>query len=54
MFVFEVLEIARRTAWAVFRIEWEVIAKIIYPSGSYQAVTLQSITADDGEDELED
>jgi len=28
MFVFEVLEIARRTAWAVFRIEWEVVVKV--------------------------
>lgn len=27
MFFFEVIEVFRRTVWAVFRIEWEVIAK---------------------------
>lgn len=27
MFFFEAIEIARRTVWAIFRIEWEVVAK---------------------------
>ena len=27
MFCIEVLEIARRTVWAVFRIEWELVHK---------------------------
>jgi len=33
MFFFEVVELARRTVWAVFRIEWEVIVKVHLPSG---------------------
>ena len=28
MFFFEVVEVVRRTVWAVFRIEWEVICKV--------------------------
>eukprot|EP00965_Chrysotila_dentata_P115163 3807359-Pleurochrysis_carterae.AAC.1 len=28
MFFFEVIEVFRRTVWAVFRIEWEVIVKV--------------------------
>jgi len=37
MFVFEVLEIARRTAWAVFRIEWEVVVKV-YSQNAARAI----------------
>ena len=32
MFFFEVIEIFRRTVWAVFRIEWEVVTKIYWPA----------------------
>jgi len=29
MLFFELIEILRRTVWAVFRIEWEVIVKVL-------------------------
>lgn len=34
MFFFEVIEISRRTMWAVFRIEWEVVVKVYHASYS--------------------
>jgi len=30
MFFFEVVEMLRRTVWAVFRVEWEMVAKIYF------------------------
>ena len=45
MFFFEAVEILRRTVWAIFRIEWEVVVKVY--SSSYGAVPLQSATSDD-------
>ena len=30
MLFFEVVEIFRRTVWAIFRIEWEVVTKVVY------------------------
>ena len=30
MFFFECIEILRRTVWAVFRIEWEVVVKLFH------------------------
>jgi len=42
MLFFELVEILRRTVWAVFRIEWEVIAKVIYPSGTYKPVNMNT------------
>ena len=53
MLFFEAVEIVRRTVWAVFRIEWEVVAKVIYPAGSYVAVGMTSATADEDDDEDE-
>ena len=29
MLFFEVVEIFRRTVWAIFRIEWEVVTKVV-------------------------
>ena len=51
MLFFESVEILRRTVWAIFRIEWEVVAKVLYPSGQYQALTERE---EDEEDEDED
>jgi len=31
MFFFEAIELLRRTVWAVFRIEWEVVVKVYWP-----------------------
>jgi len=53
MLFFECVEILRRTVWAVFRIEWEVIAKVIYPSGAYQGLQAASLS-EEPEDEDED
>ncbi|KAG8470451.1 hypothetical protein KFE25_008872 [Diacronema lutheri] len=48
MFFFEAMEIARRTVWAAFRIEWEYVAKVLpKASATYAAVDKDSI---DGED----
>jgi hypothetical protein len=44
MFFFECVEIVRRTVWAVFRIEWEVIAKVIYPAGACTAAHARTAT----------
>jgi len=54
MLFFECVEITRRTVWAVFRIEWEVIAKVIYPSGEYKSVGLESIASGDDDDDDDD
>ena len=51
MLFFESVEILRRTVWAIFRIEWEVVAKVIYPAGTYQSVGLQSVVNEEPEDE---
>ena len=51
MLFFEVIEILRRHVWAVFRIEWEVVAKVIYPAGNYANL---AIASDDGEEDEED
>jgi len=52
MFFFEAMEIARRTVWAVFRIEWEYVAKVL-PRGSglagYSVVDKDTIS-ESGED----
>jgi len=46
MFFFEVIEIMRRTVWAIFRIEWEVIAKGIGPQ-RVKEIELHASKADD-------
>ena len=40
MFFFEVIELVRRTVWAIFRIEWEVINKVY--NSSYASLPLKS------------
>lgn len=48
MFFFEAMEIVRRTVWAVFRIEWEYVAKVLpRQAAAYSSVEKDSI---DGED----
>ena len=49
MFFFECVEIVRRTVWAIFRIEWEVVSKLIYPAGTYESVGLHSLDPRDSE-----
>ena len=34
MFFFEVVEMIRRTVWAVFRVEWEMVAKVYHKDPS--------------------
>ena len=55
MLFFECVEILRRTVWAVFRIEWEVVAKVMYPAGTYQVIgSMSSIEEGDDEDDDDD
>jgi hypothetical protein len=53
MFFFEVLEIVRRTVWAVFRIEWEWVNKVM-PRGAlaYASVEKDSSVSDSEESNL--
>jgi len=44
MFFFETIEVFRRTVWAVFRIEWEVVVKVYNSSPE-----TKQLTASDGE-----
>ena len=44
MFFFEVVEIVRRTVWAIFRIEWEYIVKVLPASQSQVPLTASQIT----------
>ena len=46
MFFFEMAEVARRTAWAVFRIEWEVVCKVW--TKSEETVALQPVDPEGG------
>lgn len=46
MFFLEAVEILRRTVWAIFRIEWEVVVKVGYAG---QAQPLSSASAIDSE-----
>ena len=41
MFFFEVVEMARRTVWAIFRIEWEMVAKVYSKDPTTIPVTAQ-------------
>ena len=41
MFFFEVVELLRRTVWAMFRIEWEVIVKV-HRAAAYDLLPLTS------------
>jgi len=54
MFFFEAIEVLRRTVWAIFRIEWEVVAKVIYPAGAYETVTtgLKPVDEEDEDDDF--
>ena len=54
MLFFECVEILRRHVWAVFRIEWEVIAKVIYPSGDYVGLHSVEEQPSEGIDDDED
>jgi len=47
MFFFEVVEICRRTVWAIFRIEWEVVVKVHRAA----AQDLVPLTCEDDEDD---
>lgn len=49
MFFFETLEILRRTVWAVFRIEWEYVAKVLPNLPSTAAVDKESSTDKDSQ-----
>lgn len=51
MFFFEVIEILRRTVWAVFRIEWEVITKV---HNSSQEAKLLTSGDSEGSEEMKD
>merc|ERR1711924_141026 len=44
MFFLEAVEILRRTVWAIFRIEWEYIVKVLPASQSQVPLTASQIT----------
>jgi hypothetical protein len=49
MFFMQVVEVARRTVWAVFRIEWEVVVKVHHSPEAYESVALRSLGVADSD-----
>jgi len=54
MFFFEVVEIVRRTVWAIFRIEWEVVSKVTYAYSALPNSTPKPISGLVGDDDDSD
>ena len=51
MLFFEVVEIFRRTVWAIFRIEWEVVTKVVYAKGDAGHPLVEKGSPDDDDDD---
>jgi hypothetical protein len=49
MFFFEAMELVRRTVWAVFRIEWEYVAKVL-PKLTVEYASVEKDSSADGEE----
>ena len=53
MFFFEIVEVLRRTVWAVFRIEWEVVCKV-YNSSYGRPAGIRAIESGSSEGDLDE